>query len=154
MLLGTEGIVRDVGDYYGVSLVRLRGSERHRSVAHARAVAMYLVRSLLGLSYPEIGSLFGNRDHSTAIAAVRKISSLRLKDSCLESDLVLLESRFRERGREPARSDEGDQALPPPGLETKSEGLVGVVREACPKITLAEARAILDALAKSLTVSR
>jgi chromosomal replication initiator protein len=35
---------------------------------------MYLSRNLTGLSYKEIGKMFGNRDHSTVIYAVTSIN--------------------------------------------------------------------------------
>ena len=39
-------------------------------------IAMFLARKLTSMSFPEIGSRFGGKDHSTVISAVRKIERL------------------------------------------------------------------------------
>lgn len=51
----------------------LIGARRHHDLVQARQVGMYLCRDILGLSYPALGRLFGNRDHSTALYAVKKV---------------------------------------------------------------------------------
>ena len=52
-----------MASYFGVKLHDLKGPKRHRAVAHPRMVAMYLARRLTAMSYPEIGSRFGGKDH-------------------------------------------------------------------------------------------
>ena len=51
----------------------LKGVSRAWSISRPRMIAMYLVRRLLGSSYPEIGQRFGGKDHTTAINACRRI---------------------------------------------------------------------------------
>jgi chromosomal replication initiator protein len=65
-------------------------------VAHPRMVAMYLTRKLTKLSYPEIGSRFGGKDHSTVISAVRKIERLCAEDAAVRSVVTSIESRLRQ----------------------------------------------------------
>jgi len=65
-----------VANYYNVTVSDLKGTRRHRAIALPRMVAMYLVRSHTPCSFPEIGKRFGNRDHSTVISAVKKITRL------------------------------------------------------------------------------
>ncbi len=65
-----------VASYYNVTVSDLKGSRRHRAIALPRMVAMYLVRQHTPNSFPEIGKRFGNRDHSTVISAVKKITRL------------------------------------------------------------------------------
>lgn len=60
---------------YGLSIDALCGPLRTRPLVTARQVAMYLVRNLTDYSYPAIGRLFGNRDHTTVIHAVEKITA-------------------------------------------------------------------------------
>ena len=60
---------------YGFSIEALCGPLRTRPLVTARQVAMYLVRNLTDYSYPAIGRVFGNRDHTTVIHAVEKIST-------------------------------------------------------------------------------
>jgi chromosomal replication initiator protein len=94
--LTAEIIQRDVAAYFEVKLNDLKGPKRHRVVAHPRMVAMYLTRKLTKLSYPEIGSRFGGKDHSTVINAVRKIERLCAEDAAVRSVVTSIESRLRQ----------------------------------------------------------
>jgi chromosomal replication initiator protein len=58
---------------YGFSTDAICGPSRTRPLVTARQVAMYLTRELTDYSYPAIGRVFGNRDHTTVIHAVDKI---------------------------------------------------------------------------------
>jgi chromosomal replication initiator protein len=60
-----------------------------------RQVAMYLAKELTQKSLPEIGDLFGGRDHTTVLHAVRKISDLRLKQNDLNHTLHVLEQTLK-----------------------------------------------------------
>jgi chromosomal replication initiator protein len=94
--LTIEAIQREVASYFGVKLHDLKGPKRHRAVAHPRMVAMYLARKLTAMSYPEIGSRFGGKDHSTVISAVRKIERLCGTDPAHRSVVNTLEGHLRE----------------------------------------------------------
>jgi chromosomal replication initiator protein len=59
---------------YGFTIDAICGPSRTRPLVTARQVAMYLVRNLTDYSYPAIARVFGNRDHTTVIHAVDKIS--------------------------------------------------------------------------------
>jgi chromosomal replication initiator protein len=94
--LTIEAVQREVASYFDVKLHDLKGPKRHRAVAHPRMVAMYLARKLTNMSYPEIGSRFGGKDHSTVISAVRKIERLCGEDSAVRSVVSTLESHLRQ----------------------------------------------------------
>jgi chromosomal replication initiator protein len=49
------------------------------------------------MSYPEIGSRFGGKDHSTIISAVRKIEKKMADDPSLRSVVSTLTARLRQR---------------------------------------------------------
>ena len=72
-------IISEVSRFYCIEETVLRGTLKNKSTAEARQVAMYLVRKMLNLSYPDIGREFG-RDHTTALHSVNKIESLLQKD--------------------------------------------------------------------------
>ncbi len=84
--LDAELIQKEVARYYKLAVDDLRGERRLKPVAHARQVAMYLVRTLTQSSLPEIGKKF-NKDHSTVLASVRKIEQLKAADAQLQLDL-------------------------------------------------------------------
>jgi chromosomal replication initiator protein len=92
-----EAIQREVSTYFDIKLHDLRGPKRLHSVARPRMIAMYLARKLTGSSFPEIGSRFGGKDHSTVISAVKKIEGLIAQDANLRSVVATLESHLRQR---------------------------------------------------------
>ena len=57
----------------GLDAKALRSSSRARGVSYARMIAMYLARQHAGASFTEIGRYFGGRNHSTAVAADKKV---------------------------------------------------------------------------------
>jgi chromosomal replication initiator protein len=95
--LSVELIQREVASYFEVKLHDMKGPKRHRAVAHPRMIAMYLARQLTSMSYPEIGSRFGGKDHSTVISAVKKIEKRIEEDPSLRSVVSTLATRLRQR---------------------------------------------------------
>ena len=79
--LDLTGIQNKVCRHYSVSKRELLSASRSRSHVLARHVAMKLGRELTQLSYPEIASAFGSRDHSSVIYGCRRIDGLRERDS-------------------------------------------------------------------------
>jgi chromosomal replication initiator protein len=81
--LPTPGlIIGQVCKFYSVDEVALRGSQKSKGIAEPRQVAMYLVRKLTNLSFPDIGREFA-KDHATVIYNVRKVEKA-LKDGNTE----------------------------------------------------------------------
>jgi chromosomal replication initiator protein len=89
--LTVESVQQTVCKHFNVSLSDLRGPRRHRSIAFPRQVAMYLCRKVLNSSYPELGEQFGGKDHTTALAACRKIERLVTEDVDVRSKVEALE---------------------------------------------------------------
>jgi chromosomal replication initiator protein len=65
-----------VCNYFGVTLQEMFSPARHQAIVFPRAIAMYLCRHRLGMSYPAMGEAFGGRDHTTVIAAIRKVDQM------------------------------------------------------------------------------
>jgi len=68
-----DNILQSVCDYFGLENKDLMSGRRQRTISLARSVAMYLVRKTAKLSFPEIGTRMGKRNHSTVISACRRI---------------------------------------------------------------------------------
>jgi chromosomal replication initiator protein len=68
-----ENVLQSVCNYFGLENKDLMSGRRQRTISLARSVAMYLVRKTAKLSFPEIGSRMGKRNHSTVISACRRI---------------------------------------------------------------------------------
>lgn len=69
-----DRIVDATIEMFGFPRTELTGKRRHRALVTARQICMYVCRELTDLSYPAIAREFGNRDHTTVIHAVDKIS--------------------------------------------------------------------------------
>jgi len=90
-----ENIQKTVSDYYKIKVADMYSKRRPANIAMPRQVAMYLAKELTQKSLPEIGDLFGGRDHTTVLHAVRKISDLRTKQTDLNHTLHVLEQTLK-----------------------------------------------------------
>jgi chromosomal replication initiator protein len=93
-LMSVEDIQRAVCNHFRLSNAELLSKDRHKSVAFARQVAMYLCRQRLKCSFPELGRAFGNRDHTTVMSAVRRVEALRQTDPQVNAHLEAIEQRL------------------------------------------------------------
>jgi chromosomal replication initiator protein len=87
-------IIRFVAHHYGIKVSDLKGRNNRRSVAFPRQVAMYLLREILTLSYPEIGKLFA-KHHSTVMYSVEQIGEQRRSNPSLDATLTTFLEHFR-----------------------------------------------------------
>lgn len=85
-----ESIQKTVAEYYKIKVSDMHSKKRTRIVARPRQVAMWLAKELTPASLPAIGEAFGGRDHTTVLHACRTISDLRLKDTSINHDLLVL----------------------------------------------------------------
>jgi chromosomal replication initiator protein len=90
-----ELIQKTVADYYKIKVSDMYSKRRPTNIAMPRQVAMYLAKEMTQKSLPEIGELFGGRDHTTVLHAVRKIGDLRTKDAVLNHALHVLEQTLK-----------------------------------------------------------
>jgi chromosomal replication initiator protein len=82
-----EVIQERVSTAFGISRAELVGSSRAREPLNARQVAIYLTRELTDLSLPQIGRLYGGRDHSTVLNAIRRAEA-RVRDDDVLAERV------------------------------------------------------------------
>lgn len=90
-----ELIQKVVAERFGTTVKDLLGKRRTQNIALPRQVAMYLCRKLTTCSYPEIGALFGGRDHSTVIHANRVVAKRITTDGDLSSRIDWLERKLK-----------------------------------------------------------
>ncbi|MBF0445387.1 MAG: chromosomal replication initiator protein DnaA [Magnetococcales bacterium] len=72
--ISIDEVQRTVAAYYKVTPQDLRSNKRSRLFSHPRQVAMYICKQLTDSSYPIIGKMFGNRDHTTVLYAVGQVA--------------------------------------------------------------------------------
>lgn len=85
-----EEIQRKVAEHCNIRQTDMTSARRARAVARPRQIAMFLAKQLTSRSLPEIGRKFGNRDHTTVMHAISRISELIEKDSAFAEDVELL----------------------------------------------------------------
>lgn len=75
--------------YYELKPMDMISEQRTKWIARPRQIGMYLAHTLTPLSLSQIGSLFGNRDHSTVIHAVKQVR-YRIEREGLASDIAAI----------------------------------------------------------------
>ena len=93
--ISVENIQKTVADYYKIKIADMYSKKRPASIARPRQIAMYLAKELTQKSLPEIGELFGGRDHTTVLHAVRKMTAERQLLSELNQQLHVLEQTLK-----------------------------------------------------------
>ena len=88
--VSVESIQKTVADFYKIKVADMYSQRRPSNIARPRQIAMYFAKELTQKSLPEIGELFGGRDHTTVLHAVRKINELRGKFPELNHELHVL----------------------------------------------------------------
>jgi len=93
--ISVENIQKTCADFYNIKVADMYSKKRPANIARPRQIAMYLAKELTQKSLPEIGELFGGRDHTTVLHAVRKIAEERSKDAQLNHELHVLEQTLK-----------------------------------------------------------
>lgn len=93
--ISVENIQKTVADYYKIKVADMYSKKRPANIARPRQIAMYLAKELTQKSLPEIGDLFGGRDHTTVLHAVRKIGAERLQLTEVNQQLHVLEQTLK-----------------------------------------------------------
>ncbi|MDM7456654.1 MAG: chromosomal replication initiator protein DnaA [Tepidimonas sp.] len=93
--ISVENIQKTVADFYKIKVADMYSKKRPANIARPRQIAMYLAKELTQKSLPEIGELFGGRDHTTVLHAVRKIAAERQNQPELNQQLHVLEQTLK-----------------------------------------------------------
>lgn len=93
--LTCEFIMEVVSNYYGVTVDDLKSRKRSQNIVIPRRVAMFLSRKKLGLTYEEIGTAFGGKNHATVMHACDKMNEDLETDFDLQEALEKIEARLQ-----------------------------------------------------------
>ncbi len=96
--ISVENIQKTVADFFNIKVADMYSKRRPANIARPRQIAMYLAKELTQKSLPEIGELFGGRDHTTVLHAVRKIARRPPEESRMQP-------RAARAGTDPERVD-------------------------------------------------
>lgn len=71
-----DTIIEEVGKFYNIDPMDIKGQARTKDTVMARQVAMYEIRRMTNLSLKEIGRVFNGRDHTTAMHSIERVEKL------------------------------------------------------------------------------
>ena len=89
--IGHREIVEEICRLYALRPEEVLGNGRRPQLVLARQIAMYVCRRRLGLSYPELGRMFGGKDHSTVVHAVKKVKKMLESNKDVQNVVAALE---------------------------------------------------------------
>jgi chromosomal replication initiator protein len=89
-------VKRAVSRHYALPPGALEAPSRQREWAHPRQIAIYLCRVYTEASYPRIGMSFGDRHHTTAMFAFRKVASFVAQDEIWASEMKTIAAKIAQ----------------------------------------------------------
>ena len=89
-------IIDVVAKYYGIDSSMIKGKMKKKNIANARAIAMYLCRTLTDESLERIGLEIGGRDHSTVLYSYDKISNELKTNIKLKEEIRIIKDKLSE----------------------------------------------------------
>lgn len=92
--LSPEDVVKMVADQFGIRLTDMKSSTRAKPIVVPRQIAMYLIKKYLDKSLVDIGRMFGGKDHTTVMNAIKRVDFLQEKDVDLKKDIDNLETKI------------------------------------------------------------
>ncbi len=87
-LVKPKEVINHVASFFNLKIIDILSPRRDKEIAYARQIIMYLLRSDLKTPLMEIGRLLGDRDHTTIMYGVEKITSLLPKSEDLRVDIM------------------------------------------------------------------
>ncbi|MBB5373264.1 chromosomal replication initiator protein [Acidocella aromatica] len=88
--ISIQEIQKKVSEHYNIRVSEMSSARRARNIARPRQIAMYLAKQLTSKSLPDIGRHFGDRDHTTVMHAVNRVTELIAQDVAFAEDVDLL----------------------------------------------------------------
>jgi chromosomal replication initiator protein len=89
-------IINAIHKVYQCDVQELCAKGRNKDIAHARQVAMFLMKKMTSKSLRDIGAFLGDRDHATIKHGVEKIEQRLLSNDCLQKEIVTIEALLQQ----------------------------------------------------------
>lgn len=87
-------IIERTAAFYDIKVTDLTGAKRDKDIVVPRQIAMYIMRRELGMSFPQIASSLGGRDHTTVMHGVRKINKLAGSNEPISHEIQTLKQKI------------------------------------------------------------
>ncbi len=85
-----QDVVKTVCSFYNIKQSQIKGSTRKSTIALARQVVMYLLRTELDLNLEEVAYLVKRKDHTTVIHAINKVREKSMKDDTFRHEIEMI----------------------------------------------------------------
>lgn len=95
-------IQRTVAAHFDIPRETMSDATRNRAHARPRQIAMFFARDIARKSYPRIGSLFGGRDHTTVMHAVRTVERMMRENDAFKHSVETLQSEVVSASSQPS----------------------------------------------------
>lgn len=117
-------VIRVVAQAHGITVDEIKSACRERRLSWPRQLAAYLCREMTDHSYPEIGRVFGDRDHTTILFSYRKISARIQDNERLWAKLDILRHDITAAAALRWEGEKAMRLLVPPAPDLKREKFV------------------------------
>ena len=87
-------LINLASEYFNINLSEVMGKSREKRLVVPRQIIMFLLRSELDLSFPAIGQVLGNRDHTTAMHACVKVNTEIKNNLKIKKDIELIKDKM------------------------------------------------------------
>ncbi|WP_448588353.1 chromosomal replication initiator protein DnaA [Thermocrinis sp.] len=91
-----ETVINIVAKSFKLNPELLKKKTKERKVMNAKHIAMYFCKTILNLSYSEISGIFGKKDHTSAIYAIKKVEQKCTEDRKFQYMISFLEKTVRK----------------------------------------------------------
>jgi chromosomal replication initiator protein len=91
-----KSVIQAISRYFDTEVVDIIGPRRQKELVYPRQIAMYLLRDIMHLSYPQIGDALGGRDHTTIMHGADKIEKEAKVNQATENDLKNIRQAIRD----------------------------------------------------------
>jgi len=85
-----------VSKYFNVTINEIDSKSRKAQIVYARQIIMYILKNNYNLSLKVIGSNIGDRDHTTVLHGIDKITIDLQKDPMIKSDIDIILSKIKD----------------------------------------------------------
>ena len=93
--INEQKIINVVADYYSLIPSQITGKIRTGQIALARHIAIYLIRQNLDVPLTKIGAMFGGKDHTTIMHAIKHVESELKTNPEMKEAVNILQKRIK-----------------------------------------------------------
>ena len=89
-----EKIIREVSEFYGISISEMKSGSRDMNIIRAAHVSMYLIKKATDMSMRNIVAIFERKCHGTVINAIKSIKNRLDTDRYFKVEMEVLEDKI------------------------------------------------------------